>query len=152
MKYLDKIAHLKGDIIDWNVRILSTFNKRLAVFFRSRWVQLFTWKQHLIPVQDKTPGSLNKTHLDLFGFLFYPLTPSTPGKIFNRRHNEIFFLFFPENKIWHFIQIISRKQAWTFHSNCLYWRQFARNVKFYCLVKIRYYQFVFCWINPERDK
>ena len=25
MKYLVEIAHLKGDIIDWNVRILSTF-------------------------------------------------------------------------------------------------------------------------------
>ena len=29
------------------------------------------------------------------------------SKIFSRWHNEIFFFFFPENKIWHFIQIVS---------------------------------------------
>ena len=35
------------------------------------------------------------------------LTLSTLGKIFSRRHFEIFFLFFPENRIWHFMQIVS---------------------------------------------
>ena len=29
------------------------------------------------------------------------------GKIVSRRHIEIFFLFFPENRIWHFMQIVS---------------------------------------------
>ena len=29
----------------------------------------------------------------------YDLTLSTLGKIFSRRHFEIFFLFFPENRI-----------------------------------------------------
>ena len=32
------------------------------------------------------------------------LTLSTLGKIFSRRHFDIFFLFFPENRIWHFMQ------------------------------------------------
>ena len=45
------------------------------------------------------------------------LTPSTLGKIFSRWHFEIFFLFFPENRIWHFMQTVSK------------WRQFAWNVK-----------------------
>ena len=31
----------------------------------------------------------------------------TLGKIFSRQHTEIFFLFFPENSIWHFMQIVS---------------------------------------------
>ena len=29
------------------------------------------------------------------------------GKQFSRRHSEIFFLFFPEKRIWHFMQIVS---------------------------------------------
>ena len=37
------------------------------------------------------------------------LTLSTPDKIFSRRYIEIFFLFFPENKVWHFIQIVSNR-------------------------------------------
>ena len=32
---------------------------------------------------------------------------STLGKIFRRRHIEIVFLFFPENRIWYFIQTVS---------------------------------------------
>ena len=37
-----------------------------------------------------------------------PLRLSTLGKIFSRRHFEIFFLiFFPENRFWHFMQIVS---------------------------------------------
>ena len=45
------------------------------------------------------------------------LTLSMLGKIFSRWHTEIFFLFFPENRFWHFMQIVS------------IWRQFAWNVK-----------------------
>ena len=33
-------------------------------------------------------------------------TLSTPGKIFSRRHIEIFYLFFPENSIRHFMILI----------------------------------------------
>ena len=29
------------------------------------------------------------------------------GKISSRRHLETFFLFFPENRLWHFMQIVS---------------------------------------------
>ena len=39
------------------------------------------------------------------------LTLSTLGKIFSRRHFEIFFLFFSENRIWHFMQIVSYASA-----------------------------------------
>ena len=35
------------------------------------------------------------------------LSLSTLGKFFIRRQFEIFFLFFPENIIWHFMQIVS---------------------------------------------
>ena len=35
------------------------------------------------------------------------LTLSTQGKSFNRWHTEIFFIFVPENKFWHFMQIVS---------------------------------------------
>ena len=33
-------------------------------------------------------------------------TFSTVGKIFRGQHFEIFLLFCPENRIWHFIQIV----------------------------------------------
>ena len=59
------------------------------------------------------------------GSIHITLTLSTPGKNFSRRHFEIFFLIFP------------RKQNLTFHANCLQWRQFAWNVKFCYLGKIR---------------
>ena len=55
----------------------------------------------------------------------FMLTLSTLGKIFCRRHFEIFFLFFPE------------KKDLTFHANCLLRRQFAWNVKSCFLGKIR---------------
>ena len=42
-----------------------------------------------------------------FDFSWNLLTLSTLGKIFSRRYFEIFFLFFPENRIWHFMQIVS---------------------------------------------
>ena len=29
------------------------------------------------------------------------------GKIFGRQHFEIFFLILPENRFWHFMQIVS---------------------------------------------
>ena len=34
---------------------------------------------------------------------------STLGKIFSRGHIEIVFLFFPENTIWHYMQIVCMK-------------------------------------------
>ena len=35
------------------------------------------------------------------------LTLNTPGKIFSRRHSDNFFLFYSENRIRHFMQIVS---------------------------------------------
>ena len=52
------------------------------------------------------------------------MTHSTLGKMFDRRHFEI-FSYFP------------RKQDLTYHANCLQWRQFAWNVKSCFLGKIR---------------
>ena len=37
----------------------------------------------------------------------YFLMLSTLGKIFSRQHTEIFFLFFPARRIWHFMHIVS---------------------------------------------
>ena len=34
------------------------------------------------------------------------LTFSTLGKKFSRQYFKVFFLFFPENKLWHFMQIV----------------------------------------------
>ena len=66
---------------------------------------------------------------------------SSLGKIFSRRHIEIFFLIFP------------RKQGLTFLANCLHCRQYAWNVKSWFRVKIRkYHQFVVCWISLEKVK
>ena len=35
------------------------------------------------------------------------INTSTLGKIFSSRYFEIFFLFFPENRVWHFMQVVS---------------------------------------------
>ena len=43
----------------------------------------------------------------LLQFVNSILTLSTPGKIFSRRHVEIFLIFFPETMFWHFMQIVS---------------------------------------------
>ena len=62
----------------------------------------------------------------------------------------IFFLFFPENRICYFLQIVSCKIVSCLSWNCLYiclhWRQFAWNVKTCFLGKLRkIFQYVFCW-------
>ena len=48
-------------------------------------------------------GSIMKVDLLNFSYL---LTLSMPGKIFSRRHFEIFFLFFPENRLRHLMPIV----------------------------------------------
>ena len=64
---------------------------------------------------------------------------SSLGKIFSRQHIKIFFLFFPENRFWHFML-----------QNL---RQFAWNVKSCFLGKLRKScQCVICWISPESSK
>ena len=58
--------------------------------------------------------------------LVYFLTLSILGKTFSRRYLEIFYYdYFP------------RKQDLTFHANCLRWRQFAWNVTFCFLWKVK---------------
>ena len=51
------------------------------------------------------------------------LTLSTLGKIFSRRHFEIFFLFFSENRIWHFMQIVSYGDNLHEMSNPVFWEK-----------------------------
>ena len=64
---------------------------------------------------------------------------STLGKIFSRKHTEIYFLFFPDHKIWHFMQIVSNIGD-NLHkmSNAIFWEKWEK-----------YHQFVICWISPE---
>ena len=56
-------------------------------------------------------------------FKYLPLTLSTLGKIFSRRHFEIFFLFFTENRIWHFMQIVSLGDNLHEMSNPVFWEK-----------------------------
>ena len=74
------------------------------------------------------PYSRDKLHFCKLSFITSFTTLST-----NSAGNKlvIFFLFFWENRIWLFMQIVST------HANCLQWRQFAWNVKFCFLRKIR---------------
>ena len=46
---------------------------------------------------------------------------STLGKIFSRLHIEIFFFFFPENRIRHFMQIVSNGDNLHEKSNPVFW-------------------------------
>ena len=74
--------------------------------------------------------------------LFFFLTLCTLGKIYSTRQIEFFFLFSPENRIWHFMQIV------------LQWIHFARNFKSCFLIKIimKTHQFVVCWISQDNCK
>ena len=62
------------------------------------------------------------------------LTLSMLDNISSRWHFEIFFLFFPENKIWQFMQIVSFYEVLE--------TKFLKKKK----KKKKYNQFVVCWI------
>ena len=49
------------------------------------------------------------------------ITLSTLGKIFSRRHIEIFFLFFQENRFRHFMQIVSSGDNLHEMPNPIFW-------------------------------
>ena len=70
------------------------------------------------------------------------LTHFTWGKIFSRQHFEIFFLFFPENKIWHFIQIVPNRDNLYEMSNPVSWEKYKEKIS----------QIAVCWISQESDK
>ena len=59
------------------------------------------------------------------GFLF--------GKIFSRWHIEIFFLFSPENRIWHFMQIFSSGDTLHKISNPAFWKKWEKYHQFIVL-------------------
>ena len=62
----------------------------------------------------------------------------TLDKIFSRQHLKIFFLFFPESRFWHFIQIVLSGDNLHKMSKPAFWG--------------KYHQIVVCWISPESDK
>ena len=56
------------------------------------------------------------------------------GKNFSRRYFEIYFLFLPENRLWHLIKIVSLHEM----SEPVFWE--------------KYYHFVVCWICPKSSE
>ena len=78
---------------------------------------------------------------DTYKILWSGLTLSTLGKIFSRWHIEIFFLFFSEDRIWHFIQTILNGDNLREISNPVFWEKLEK-----------YHQFVVCCIGPESSK
>ena len=58
-------------------------------------------------------------------------------KKFFRGHFEIFFLIFPENTLWHFMQIVSLGDNLHEMSKPIFW------------ANKKYHQFVICWICTE---
>ena len=70
------------------------------------------YPQHMLSCRNK------KKYLS--GYSSY-LPLSMLGKYFSRRHFEIFFLSFPENKIWHFMQTVSNGDNLHEISNPVFW-------------------------------
>ena len=56
-------------------------------------------------------------------FFFKSLTLSTLGKIFIKLHIEVFFLYFPENKVWHLVQIVYNGDSKHEMSNPVFWEK-----------------------------
>ena len=50
-------------------------------------------------------------------------TLSPLGKIFSKRHFEIVFLFFTENRVWHFMQIVSTGDNLHEMPNSVFWEK-----------------------------
>ena len=64
------------------------------------------------------------------------LTLSTLGKIFSRRHIwNIFVLFFPKNRIWHFMQNVSNGDSLLEMSNLVFWKKIRKILPIYHLLK-----------------
>ena len=64
---------------------------------------------------------------------------STLGKIFSRRHFEMFFLFFPENRIRHFMQTVSNGDNLHEMSNPIFGIKLGKKLST-------------CHTSPESDK
>ena len=45
------------------------------------------------------------------------------GKNFSRQHFGIFFFFFPENRLWHFLQTVSLRVNLHEMSNPIFWKK-----------------------------
>ena len=87
------IPHIDTIIIGiYNVLIIKTKDKK------SFWLKKAAYLLCMARLHDRTIAGIwisDQTILML----------STLGKFFSRRHIEKVFLFFPENRIWHFMQI-----------------------------------------------
>ena len=101
----------------------------------------------LVPLRENDSSSLfaNKLYrYNSYQFIYHfvKLMLSTQGKNFNRGHFKLFFLFFPENWLQHFMQIVWRQSA------------ICMNVKscFLGKNKKKCHQFVICWICLESGK
>ena len=103
--------------------------KRLHIRFYTSKIGMSKVSVRLVPKQlteDQKASrlSITKEHLRRFNHdESKDLTLSTLGKIFSRRHFEIFFLFFPENRIWHFMQIVSLGDNLHEMSNPVFWEK-----------------------------
>ena len=59
----------------------------------------------------------------LCGWTILKLTLSTLGNIFGRLYFQMFFLFFPDNRIWYFMQIVSIGDNFHEMSNPVFWEK-----------------------------
>ena len=74
---------------------------------------------HILQVKKKTgPISQNENPVEINAHFF-----STLSKIFSRWHIWIFFLFFSENRIWHFMQIAYAGNNKHEKSNPVFWEK-----------------------------
>ena len=117
-----------NDLLEMRLEQLQGLNVQQR---RSRWdgvflVWIYCLQNNLLlsPVAwkvslqwDGYPSQGANSHMVMFASLLnrsFPLMPCMLGKDFSTWHFEIFSLFVPENRLWHFMQIR---------------RHFARNVK-----------------------
>ena len=90
--------------------------------------------------QSEIMGTIVKTGQVIMTVFF--LTLNKLGKNYSRWHFEIFF---SENRLWHFMQIICMK------CQSLFWRYFAWSVKAYFLGKIRKIWSVCCLLSLPKE-
>ena len=95
------------------------------------------------------PSLANSSKLERFSFISrtWGIVAEVLQFLFQKQW-RYFSYFFPENRFWHYMQIVSyifsRKQVLTLHANCLHRRQFACNVKTCFLGKIKLWRQFAC--------
>ena len=157
--YARPVADISGTGGDRSYLMLSTLGKIFSRWHFDIFFLIFPRKQdlifHISCLQCSLVSDLKNIIVGKVGFRLGFLSGdrsclilSSLGKIFSRRHFEIFYFVFP------------RKQDLKFHANCLHWRQVAWNVKmkticmkcqimFFGKNKENYHPFAICWISSE---